>query len=63
MTMQGWLWTADGIAVAIAVLAGVADWRRVNRRRVDGWGWMPWRGLQMAALFVAIGVAIVALRN
>ena len=47
MTMQDWLWTADGAFVALALVAGVADWRRVRRRRIDGWGWMPWRGVQV----------------
>lgn len=61
--MQDWLWTADGALVAIALVAGVADWRRVNRRTVDGWGWVPWRGLQVAALFAAAGVTILALRG
>ena len=61
--MQDWLWTGDGIALGIALLAGVADWRRVRRRRVDGWGWMPWRGVQMAALFAAAGLAIIALHS
>ena len=63
MTMQHWLWTADGIALGIALLAGLADWRRVNRSRADGWGWMPWRGIQMASLFAAAGLAIIALHR
>ncbi|MGE0179627.1 MAG: hypothetical protein AB7O91_07395 [Sphingomonas sp.] len=61
--MQGWLWTAEGILIAIALLAGIGDWRRVNRRRVDGWGWVPWRGLQMTALFAAMGIAMIALHR
>jgi hypothetical protein len=63
MTMQGWLWAADGAALGIALLAGIADWRRARRRQVDGWGWMPWRGVQIAALFAAAGLAIIALRG
>ena len=61
--MQGWLWAADGIALGIALLAGVADWRRANRSRVDGWGWMPWRGVQMAALFAAVGLTVIVLHR
>jgi hypothetical protein len=63
MTMQDWLWTADGALVALALVAGVADWRRVRRTTVDGWGWMPWRGVQVMALFAAAGVTILALRG
>lgn len=61
--MQDWLWAADGALVGIALVAGVADWRRANRRTVDGWGWMPWRGLQVIALFAAAGVTILAMRG
>jgi len=62
MTMQDSLWTADGVFVALAFVAGVADWRRVRRRSIDGWGWVPWRGVQVLALFAAAGVTILALR-
>lgn len=61
--MQHWLWTADGALLAFALIAGVADWRRTNRSIVDGWGWMPWRGVQMAALFAAAGVTMIALHR
>lgn len=61
--MQDWLWTADGALVALALLAGVADWRRVRRRTVDGWGWMPWRGVQVMAVFAAIGLAVLILHR
>jgi hypothetical protein len=61
MTIQGWMWTADGIAAAVAVLAGVADWRRVHRRRgIDDIGWVPWRGIQVAAAFAVVALTILA---
>ena len=61
MTGQGWLWTADGAALALAVAAGVADWRRTHRRRaIDAVGWVPWRGIQAASLFAAFLLAILA---
>jgi hypothetical protein len=63
MTMQDWLWGADGVLVAFALLAGVADWRRTRRDTIDGWGWMPWRGVQVMALFAAAGLAVIALRT
>jgi hypothetical protein len=59
MTMQDWLWTADGALVGLALLAGVADWRRVRRRSIEDWGWMPWRGVQVAALFAAAGITML----
>ena len=61
--MQDWLWTADGALVALAVVAGVADWRRVRRHSIDGWGWMPWRGVQVMALFAAAGLALLLVHN
>jgi len=61
--MQDWLWTADGALVALAVVAGVADWRRVRRNSIDGWGWMPWRGVQVMALFAAAGLALLLMHN
>lgn len=63
MSAQQWIWTADGAALAIALIAGVADWRRVNRSRIDGWGWMPWRGVQVVALFAALGLTVLALQR
>ena len=61
--MQDWLWTAEGALVAFVLLAGVADWRRTRRDNLDGWGWMPWRGMQVMALFAAIGLAVLILHN
>ncbi len=63
MSAQQWIWTADGAALAVALIAGVADWRRVNRSRIDGWGWMPWRGVQVVALFAALGLTVLALHR
>ena len=63
MTSETLLWTAAGAAAALAVLAGVADWRRVKRSRIDDWGWVPWRGLQVAALFAGLLLATLALHR
>jgi len=62
MTVQAGLWTGAGIAFALAVIAGVADWRRQRRRSFDGYGWAPWRGIQVLSFFVAFTCAILAAR-
>jgi hypothetical protein len=63
MTTQAWMWGA-GAALAAAVLAGLGDWRRSRARRgIDDIGWVPWRGIQLAALFAALAFAILALHG
>lgn len=57
---QHLIWAADGAALAVALLAGVADWRRNRRVDLDHSGWVPWRGIQMAGIFAAIGLTILA---
>ncbi len=56
------LWTACAVALALALAAGIADWRRTRHRRsIDAVGWMPWRGIQVATFFAALAFAILAL--
>jgi hypothetical protein len=55
-------WIAGGIALFVALAAGLADRRRHNRRNLDETGWMPWRGIQMAAIFVLIADLILAFK-
>lgn len=62
MTTQGWLWSADGAALALAVLAGVAESRRNRRRDLDDTGWAPWRGIQAAAFFAVLALTILAVK-
>ncbi len=62
MTTQGWLWGADGVALALVIVAGIADWRRHNRRNIDATGWMPWRGLQAGAFFALLAITVIALK-
>jgi hypothetical protein len=62
MTMQEWLWSADGAAAALVVVAGLADWRRSRRHDLDDTGWVPWRGVQMAGFFAVVIFAVLALR-
>ena len=45
------------VGIGAAVLFGVAelaDWRRRNRRDVDKVGFMPWRGIALASIAVAL---------
>lgn len=63
MTMQAWLWGADGAALALVLVAGVADWRRQKRRDLDATGWVPWRGLQVLGVFALLAFTIIALKS
>ena len=61
---QASYWTATAVALALTVVAGVADWRRIHRRKaIDDVGWMPWRGLQAALFFTALAFFMLALRG
>ena len=62
MTTQAWLWTADGLALALAVVTGLAEARRHRRATLDRPGWMPWRGLQVVAFFAVVTIAVFAVR-
>jgi len=63
MTTQEWMWIGDIAALALALFAGVADWRRTRRRNLDDSGWVPWRGIQIAAIFAAIAFTVLAMRG
>jgi hypothetical protein len=62
MTTQEWMWGAGGAALAIVMLAGVADWRRAGRRDLDNPGWVPWRGIQAASFFALLIVIVLAVK-
>ena len=62
MTTQEWIWGADGAALALAVVAGVAESRRSRRGNLDRTGWVPWRGIQVAAFFAVLIFAILAVK-
>lgn len=61
--MQARLWTAVGVSLGLAVLAGILEWRRNRRRNLDNPGWVPWRGLQVAAFFAALVFVVLAMRE
>jgi hypothetical protein len=58
--MQNWLWGADGAALALVVAAGIAEHRRHHRRDVNGYGWVPWRGLQVTGFFALVILTMIA---
>ncbi len=63
MTTQEWMWAGGIAALAVALIAGAAEWRRTRRADLDDPGWIPWRGIQVAALFAAAACAILATRS
>jgi uncharacterized membrane protein len=62
MTAQQWSWGAATIALVLAIVAGLADRRRSRRRSLDEVGWVPWRGIQVAAMFAVVGFLILGVK-
>ena len=60
--MQGSMLTVGIGAAVLFGVAEVASWRRNNRRDVDKVGFMPWRGIALASIAVAIFAAAFALK-
>lgn len=47
----------------LAIVALLADRRRLKRRHIDSVGWMPWNGIFFAAAFAAAGLGAAAARG
>jgi amino acid transporter len=45
---------AVALALAVALLAGIADWRHRRRDDLDRVAWFDWRSVQVFALIGAI---------
>ncbi|WP_432769238.1 MAG: hypothetical protein HEQ22_00425 [Sphingopyxis sp.] len=60
--MQVSMLIASAAGAVLAVAAEVADWRRRNRRDVDAVGFMPWRGIALMGVAVALFAAVLALK-
>jgi uncharacterized membrane protein len=60
--MQGPLWASVSGLILLAVVAGVADWRRGRRKResMDEVGFMPWALVQILSLTGALMLAVIA---
>lgn len=63
MTQAEQWWTVAGAALAVALAAGLADWRRGRRRDIDRVGWVPWTLIQIVAVTVVLGAAAVAVHS
>lgn len=53
-------WGGAVIAVVAAVVAGIADSRRIRRNDLDRVGWFDWRSVQLTLLIAAALLAVVA---
>ena len=62
MTQAG-LWAGAGVAMATAVIAGVAEYRRGKRKDLDRVGIMPWNAIQIFAFLVAMIAVIFAVKS
>ena len=60
MTIQEWLWAGAGAAALVMVAAALADRLRARRRDIDNPGWVPWHAIQVLAMFVGLGFAVLA---
>jgi hypothetical protein len=43
-------------------MASLADGKRSRRGSLDEVGWVPWRGVQVAAMFAVLALAILGFK-
>lgn len=55
------LW--GGVFLALAVLAGYFERRRLKRNAIDRVGWMPWFAISFACLIVGAGLIALAIKG
>ncbi len=63
MSLQQQLWIGAGICVALAIIAGLGEFRRRKRRDFDGVGFMPWHLVQFLSLLGALMFAFAAFHS
>jgi hypothetical protein len=56
------LWAAVAFFAALAVLAAWRDHARTRRRDVDRPGWVPWTGVTVLAILLALVATVLAVR-
>jgi hypothetical protein len=59
--MQERLWIGAAACVFVAVGSGLAERGRRRRRDMDRVGWVPWVGIQVAAMLGAVILASLAM--
>ncbi|MBX3563437.1 MAG: hypothetical protein KF730_02555 [Sphingomonas sp.] len=59
--MQQELWTGVGVAMLVAVIAGLGERKRKRRRDMDRIGLMNWPLIQVLALLTALILTSLAL--
>jgi hypothetical protein len=59
--MQQELWTGVGLALLVAVIAGLGERKRKRRRDMDRIGLLPWPLIQVLALLAALILTSLAL--
>jgi hypothetical protein len=62
MQAQHWYWVGAAAALLLATVAGIAEARRQRRDRLDDIGWVPWRGIQVAAVFTFLAAVILGFK-
>lgn len=51
------------VGLVVAVIGTIAERRRANRRNINNVGFMPWRGIVLAGIFVMLIAGAYALKS
>lgn len=51
------------IGLVVAVVGTIAERRRANRNDLNAVGFMPWRGIVLAGIFVALIAGVYVLKS
>lgn len=62
MNPKIFLWTAAAGALAVALIASLAERRRSRRHDMDNVGWVPWTLVQVISVAIAVGSFAFALK-
>jgi hypothetical protein len=52
-----------GALLLLAAVAGVAERRRLRRKRIDAVGWMPWTTVSFVAVFPGVTLLAIAVKG